>query len=732
MNVNGESQTRFSSHPDSGVEVSAQLHCLLSPFSEMSVAELLIYLQKRTHVRYFSLSSGSVKYVVRAEKILQNEFNFNHETYQLPEHFNWLDNPSRDIEWLILLHKFYYGKDLARAYAYTHDEKYALKWVNLVSAWIAQTPAGFIDSQVTGRRLQQWLLAYQYFVVKHCSIMITPEFIAAFIASIASQTKYLRENLTPEGNHRTIELYAVYLVAVMFPELRLADTYLNFAREELLKNIRQDFLQDGVQRELSTDYHHIVLKNHLRVRSLASLNGIQLASEYDAIICKALEFSIYVHKPDGFIPAINDADCNSYLPLLKKACCHYPSEQARFVVSKGKQGKPPKKRSRGFTDSGYYILRENWSQQSFSEGFYLFFDCGPIGFGSHGHYDVLSFEAAAHGHSLIVDPGRYSYTDHHADGFNWRSLYKSTAYHNTVVVDAKDQVISLDKETTLAGPTSQLKKFVSSPGFDLLHAQTLSPQYNVLHERIIYFAIPEYWLLIDLLHGNGEHCYDMYLHLTARAQNRTTLHEASDTIIRAPNLIIAQPGSSNINTVIDTGFVSPEYGIKKKAPIVKFSQTVSGTASFHTLIYPFKINPPGIHIQELPVYKDGNICPVSSASALRINFQQGDIKYTDYFFIAHGSEIKQDFSFSDFNCNGHLLFLRQNILGKIINLQGLALSHLSQGPSEILKELHGSASVCYQQQCLELSSTDGNKKIQLNGLDVFPDWDYLERFWERP
>ena len=25
------------------------------------------------------------------------------------------------------------------------------------------------------------------------------------------------------------------------------------------------------------------------------------------------------------------------------------------------------------------------------------------GFGSHGHYDLLNFEAAAYGHSLIVD-----------------------------------------------------------------------------------------------------------------------------------------------------------------------------------------------------------------------------------------------------------------------------------------------------------------------------------------
>ena len=60
------------------------------------------------------------------------------------------------------LHKLI--KDLAAAYDYTGEEAYPRKWMELVSSWIRDAD-GFIDSQVTGRRLQQWLLAYHYFVL---------------------------------------------------------------------------------------------------------------------------------------------------------------------------------------------------------------------------------------------------------------------------------------------------------------------------------------------------------------------------------------------------------------------------------------------------------------------------------------------------------------------------------------------------------------------------------------
>lgn len=698
-------------------------------FRGYSCHELLAYFQDREDVKQFSLSKGASKHVANAECILANEFNFNNEQYTLGESFDWKTNPSKDLEWLILLHKFYYLKDLAGAYDYTQDERYAEKWVSLIDSWIAQVPDGFIDSQVTGRRLQQWLLSYHTFVTLWRSPTITTAFFERFMSSVNSQTHHLCTHLTPEGNHRTLELYAIFLVAVTFPELRSAAWFLEFSSQKLVENMRQDLLPDGVHRELSTDYHHTVLKNYLRFRGLALLNQIALPAACDALLKQAIAFSYTVHKPDGFIPAINDGDCNSYLPLLKKANIYCPDEHLRYIISKGEEGTPPVQRSRGFADSGYYVLRSDWSVKPYDDALYLFFDCAPLGFGSHGHYDALNFELAAFGHSLIVDPGRYTYSEQASDGVNWRRYFKETAGHNTVVVDGLNQMPYRCERPVDPEPDTSLKQFVSTTGFDFLHGQVISHQYPVAHERMIFFMLPEYWIVTDLLRTEGNHDYDLYFHLASRAQDEANMVSNEDcTIIHSPNLLIAQAHSADTKVAIEQGYVSPEYGLKHKAPIIRFSKRQASTTVFNTVLYPFKDEPPALEVIQLPVYQAGRLCEPSEASALHISLKSSTCVFEDYFFINHGTT-ENELNFADIRCACRLLFMRRDELGQIINLQAEGIDFIKHQSTELLIDLQGLGRVSYQGKSLTLSNITTEKKITLVDMDVFPDWTYLSTAW---
>jgi hypothetical protein len=693
------------------------LDFMREPYASMSADELLRYFQTRNGVRYFPLSHGSPAHVERAEKIVKHEFDFNNEVHQLPESFDWKVNPSLDIEWLILLHKFYYAKDLAAAYDYTGDEKYTRKWMEMVSSWIRNVPDGFINSQVTGRRLQQWLSAYHYFVPGKRSVAITPSFLVELFRSIHSQTLYLCEHLTPEGNHRTIELYSIFLVAVVFHELRESAWLLDFAKQELLKNMEQDLLDDGVHRELSTDYHHTVLKNHLRVRTLAVLNGIALSPKFDEMMNKALEFSMYVHKPDGLIPAINDGDSNSYLSLLKKACSHYPNEQFLYVVSKGKKGTPPCERSKGFSDSGYYVLRGSWTHQPYEDGLYLLFDCGPLGFGSHGHYDLLSFEAAAYGHSLIVDPGRYTYSDESAEGIKWRQMFKSTAYHNTVVVDGKDQIPYRRMKPVGPEPRASVKTFATADGFDFVQAQALSHEYPVVHERTVFFAVPEYWVVTDMLHGEGSHTYDLYFHLAPRALGQTTLRSgATSTWVDSPNLLLVQPRSPRVQAALDIGFVSPQYGVKQEAPIVKFSQKTDETAFFHTVLYPYRAEAPTLDVERLVVSDSNGGCSPTRATVLKITIGLETEQYSDYLFLAHERPVGE-YAFDDIVCRSRMLFLRKDRSGRIVNLQAEGLEYLEIGSTVLIADTGVSRRVSYESGRVHLCTPDRTLSMDLDHID---------------
>ncbi|MBS1212297.1 MAG: hypothetical protein H6R26_913, partial [Proteobacteria bacterium] len=421
---------------------------------------------------------------------------------------------------------------------------------------------------------------------------------------------------------------------------------------------------------------------------------------------KALAFSIHAHTPDGFLPAINDGDVNSYLSLLRKAHRYYPSEELLYAASQGEEGKPPRQRSRAFPDSGYCVLRSGWSERPYRDGRYFFFDCGKLGFGSHGHYDLLGFEAAAFGRSLVVDPGRYTYSEDSGDGVNWRHAFKGTAAHNTVMVDGKDQIAYRCHAPVGPEPTASLLGFVSAPGFDFAHGRALSPQYPVEHQRSVFFAESEYWIVSDLLIGSGTHRYDQFFHLSPDALDQTRLlAERQGRGIASPNLMIVQPSATGIDIAIEQGFASPQYGIKHPAPVIRFTQETEGTARFLTVLYPFLDVPPDIRVSEIPVSCVAGPVADRRAIALRIFLQLGDSVFDDRYFVAHEAG-GMDFSFDDITCRAQVLFVRRNAIGEVLSIQANAIESLRIGSRTLLNGIGERVRLSYSNGRLHLATEE--------------------------
>ncbi len=79
-------------------------------------------------------------------------------------------------------------------------------------------PVGHDTSDVSARRLQNWLYAWQRFAADPDFAGLRPGLADLLVSRITADAAYLAEHLTAERNHRTLELYALLLVALAFDD----------------------------------------------------------------------------------------------------------------------------------------------------------------------------------------------------------------------------------------------------------------------------------------------------------------------------------------------------------------------------------------------------------------------------------------------------------------------------------------------------------------------------------
>ncbi|HEX7297186.1 MAG TPA: heparinase II/III family protein, partial [Pyrinomonadaceae bacterium] len=191
---------------------------------------------------------------------------------------DWLSKAlPADEEWKIEWYKFYYGLDLAYAFSTTGDERYRSTWKLLTQSWIDQMPIGCDSSDVAARRIQNWIYAWNTFS-RHA--IFEPDFENEIISRLTKEIFHLRHHLTAERNHRTLELYALFIATLALPELDQGHL-LDFAITELHRNLLTDIRPDGVHREQSTHYHMTALRSYLGARENARRFALQFPGSYD-------------------------------------------------------------------------------------------------------------------------------------------------------------------------------------------------------------------------------------------------------------------------------------------------------------------------------------------------------------------------------------------------------------------------------------------------------------------
>ncbi len=422
-----------------------------------------------------NLSGVVPQTLTKADAVLSHQFpeQLNSDSYsiQLPTAIDWDASPkaTSNPNFLHALNRHTFWKDLSVAFRLTGDGKYVRELVSELQSWSAQTPALKNPDDWAKSGPGWWLLnaadrasnwTYAYFMVLG-SADWTPAANTLFLKEIWQHGDFL-SRVTPSSyakNRTALHAAGLLRIGMLFPEFKSAGAWENQGADMTFRSLAAQFFPDGGHVEETPAYAGAALDAFLENYRLAEANGRTFwTKNRRKMLQNGVEALYQLLTVDGAYTALSDtyrgSNPRGFLTraaltlgtdryilgrinvedvfLLSRDHLNFPATgQGVQVFNRGP--------SYALPDSGYYMLRGAYEQQSagsslFSSADQVVFDAGPKG-GTHGHFDLLSFEFQQTGIDPppIPDPGPFTYDDS-AD----RQWIISTPAHNTISIDAKN------------------------------------------------------------------------------------------------------------------------------------------------------------------------------------------------------------------------------------------------------------------------------------------------------
>jgi uncharacterized heparinase superfamily protein len=358
---------------------------------------------------------------------------------------------------------------LGRAYRASGNIRYANAVAELLDSWLKQNPYGvgmnWRSGLELGIRLINWVWAL--YLIKD-SGAIDDDLQLRLLDSIARHIWEIDRKYSygsSVNNHLIGEAAGVFVATSYFKNLKQASTWRQSSRDILNREIINQTFPDGGTAEQAIGYHFFVLQFFVIAGLTSRATGQDMPESYWSRLEKMFEFLVLLSEGGDNLPMFGDCDDGYVLDL-----CSNPHSikdwlavgaalfgRSDFKAVAGNYGEPiewlpgelgwksfeaiPESQnetilSRPFKESGYYLLQ--YGELNRPERISVLFDCGPLGMeplAAHGHADALSFTLRAFGTDVLVDPGTYDYFSYP----KWRRYFRSTAAHNTVVIDGLDQ-----------------------------------------------------------------------------------------------------------------------------------------------------------------------------------------------------------------------------------------------------------------------------------------------------
>ena len=464
---------------------------------------------------------------------------FTEPTTQCRPDLHWSEYPMysseyEDLKFIWEPGRFTIVYDLVRDFVVNGNQDAPERYWQWIESWIAHNPPNtgphWKCGQETSLRLMAWYFGI-YAFRDHPTT--TPERFARFIGAIGAQAERVSQDYNysylQQSNHAVSEGLGLYATGLLFPQLAKAAEWRRLGKHILEE--RADFLfrEDGTYFQKSHNYLRFIVHAYLFVLQLGKRNG----DHFEGVLLDRMQAALdylqaVMDERSGFVPNFGSNDGALVLPLNSCAfrdfrptiaAVHYFFHQERCLENgpwledlvwlygadaiAGQKSKRPAPEGQRYDRSGVYTLRsrESWMfthAESYTD--------------RPAHADALHVDLWWRGINLCCDPGTYLYYGHKP----WLDALKHTRYHNTVVVDGKDQMERAYRFTWGYWHDARVLDWQQTEGVQILEAEHDGYQRlddPVLHRRAVV-AINDHWLIVDDLLAKGDHQIELNWLLT--------------------------------------------------------------------------------------------------------------------------------------------------------------------------------------------------------------------------
>ncbi len=520
--------------------------------------------------------------------------------------------PENDHEWALALNRHPQLSQLFGAYKRTGELEYVRHLDrHLQDFLVASLPYPAVKADQSKVSTSTWRgLEVHFRALVWAAVFYGLQEVEAFsdatrlmmLAALDDHAHYLRNFHSDNGlsNFVSMEMTGLAMIAGVWPEYKASRDWMAYAKETIADSLRVSVYPDGVQKELTSHYHHVSLGKFAEMARICEQVGDPMPEDFMRTIEAMWSYLAYTLRPDGHGLLNNDSDLDYNRDRVISAAETHNRPDWLWIASNGQRGREPEgPPSKVFPWAGQLLMRGGWDR----DAQWGFFDIGPFGAG-HFHNDMLHLSIAAHGRDLLVDTGRFAYSGKMADDFRLSYAFHS-AGHNVILVDGYTQ-LSLPHVAENPVDTYSVK-----PDFDFAVATfnggfapdwQWTPMYGkkpparllrVAHTRAVLYLRDRFWIVFDHVVPDESRTITPLWHLHPDCGARIVEGNAVETADEGlGNIRITPLGGPEWKVTLVNGQMKPtvqgwyseKYGQAVPSPCAVYSAVIDAPTTFAWLV----------------------------------------------------------------------------------------------------------------------------------------------------